>query len=73
MRDRQGCLAGLLELFLLNTLFDWLQRNLIRQRMFVFGNWMRHHFALHLFVLPVPDRHRNELAQSVVSVDLSGG
>lgn len=28
MRDnRQGCLQGLLELFLLNTLFDWLQRN----------------------------------------------
>jgi hypothetical protein len=25
MRDRQGCLAGLLELFLLNKLFDWLQ------------------------------------------------
>ncbi len=25
--DRQGCLQGLLELFLLNTLFDWLQRN----------------------------------------------
>ncbi|MEW5717016.1 MAG: hypothetical protein AB1817_00155 [Chloroflexota bacterium] len=27
MRDRQGCLAGLFELFLLNTVFDWLQRN----------------------------------------------
>ena len=27
MNDRrQGCLAGLLELFLLNQLFDWLQR-----------------------------------------------
>ncbi|CAG0951457.1 hypothetical protein ANRL3_00263 [Anaerolineae bacterium] len=26
MRDRQGCLAGLLELFALNALFDWLQR-----------------------------------------------
>ncbi len=27
MNDRrQGCLQGLLELFLLNTLFDWLQR-----------------------------------------------
>ncbi len=26
MRDRQGCLEGLLELFLLDTLFDWLQR-----------------------------------------------
>jgi hypothetical protein len=26
MRNRQGCLAGLLELFLLNKLFDWLQR-----------------------------------------------
>ena len=27
MRDnRQGCLQGLLELFLLHTLFDWLQR-----------------------------------------------
>ena len=25
--DRQGCLAGLLELFLLNKLFDWLQRS----------------------------------------------
>ena len=25
--DRRGCLAGLLELFLLNTLFDWLQKN----------------------------------------------
>lgn len=25
MRDRQGCLAGLLELFLLDKLFDWLQ------------------------------------------------
>jgi hypothetical protein len=25
--ERQGCLQGLLELFLLNTLFDWLQRN----------------------------------------------
>ena len=26
MRDRQGCLAGLLELFLLDKLFDWLQQ-----------------------------------------------
>jgi hypothetical protein len=26
MRDRQGCLQGLLELFLLNALFDWLQK-----------------------------------------------
>ena len=26
MRDRQGCLAGLLELFLLDKLFDWLPR-----------------------------------------------
>ena len=26
MRDRQGCLTGLLELFLLDKLFDWLQR-----------------------------------------------
>ena len=25
MRDRQGCLAGLLKLFLLDKLFDWLQ------------------------------------------------
>ncbi len=25
MRDRQGCLAGLLELFLLDKVFDWLQ------------------------------------------------
>lgn len=25
MRDRQGCLAGLLELFLLDKLFAWLQ------------------------------------------------
>jgi hypothetical protein len=25
VRDRQGCLAGLLELFFLNALFDWLQ------------------------------------------------
>ncbi len=25
MRDRQGCLEGLLEMFFLNTLFDWLQ------------------------------------------------
>jgi hypothetical protein len=24
--DRQGCLQGLFELFLLNSLFDWLQR-----------------------------------------------
>jgi hypothetical protein len=26
MRDRPGCLSGLLKLFLLNQLFDWLQR-----------------------------------------------
>jgi hypothetical protein len=26
VRDRQGCLAGLLELFLLDRLFNWLQR-----------------------------------------------
>ncbi len=26
MDRRQGCLQGLLELFLLNALFDWLQR-----------------------------------------------
>ncbi len=26
MRNRQGCLAALLELFLLDKLFDWLQR-----------------------------------------------
>lgn len=25
MRQRQGCLAGLLELFFLNRAFDWLQ------------------------------------------------
>lgn len=25
--DRQGCLAGLLQLFLLDKLFVWLQRN----------------------------------------------
>lgn len=25
MRDRQGCLAGFLQLFLLDKLFDWLQ------------------------------------------------
>ncbi len=25
--NRQGCLQGLLELFLLDTLFNWLQRN----------------------------------------------
>ncbi|HHY88799.1 MAG TPA: hypothetical protein GYA06_07775 [Chloroflexi bacterium] len=27
MRDRQGCLWGLLQLFLLDKLFDWLQGN----------------------------------------------
>ena len=26
MKNRQGCLAGLLELFMLNKLFDWLQK-----------------------------------------------
>jgi len=26
MKNRQGCLAGLLELFLLDKLFDWLQQ-----------------------------------------------
>jgi len=26
MKNRQGCLAGLLELFLLDKLIDWLQR-----------------------------------------------
>jgi len=26
MKNRQGCLAGLLELFLLDKLFDWLER-----------------------------------------------
>ncbi len=26
MRNRQGCLAGLLELFLLDKLFEWLER-----------------------------------------------
>ncbi len=26
MRERQGCLEGLLELFLLNTVFDWMER-----------------------------------------------
>ena len=25
VRRRQGCLQGLLEMFMLNTLFDWLQ------------------------------------------------
>jgi len=25
MRERQGCLVGLLQLFLLDKLFDWLQ------------------------------------------------
>ncbi|MEW5939983.1 MAG: hypothetical protein AB1750_10000 [Chloroflexota bacterium] len=28
MRDRQGCLAGLLQLFLLDKLYDWLQKNI---------------------------------------------
>ncbi len=27
MDNRKGCLQGLLELFLLNTVFDWLQDN----------------------------------------------
>lgn len=27
MNDRPGCLSGLLKLFLLNWLFDWLQEN----------------------------------------------
>jgi hypothetical protein len=27
MEDRRGCLSGLLQLFLLNKLFDWLQDN----------------------------------------------
>jgi hypothetical protein len=27
MRNRQGCLSGLLQLFLLDKLFDWLQDN----------------------------------------------
>ncbi len=26
MRNRQGCLAGLLELFLLDKVFEWLER-----------------------------------------------
>lgn len=26
MKNRQGCLAGLFELFLLDKLFDWLQK-----------------------------------------------
>ena len=26
MKNRQGCLAGLLQLFLLDKLFDWLQK-----------------------------------------------
>ncbi len=26
MRNRQGCLAGLLELFLLDRVFNWLER-----------------------------------------------
>jgi hypothetical protein len=26
MKNRQGCLAGLLELFLLDKLFNWLER-----------------------------------------------
>ncbi len=26
MRNRQGCLAGLLELFLLDRLFEWFER-----------------------------------------------
>ena len=28
MNDRRGCLAGLLQLFLLDKLFDWLQKNI---------------------------------------------
>ena len=32
MRDRQGCLAGLLQLFLLDKLFDWLQSRFGFQR-----------------------------------------
>jgi hypothetical protein len=32
MRDRQGCLAGLFELFMLNRLFDWLQQRFGFQR-----------------------------------------
>jgi hypothetical protein len=39
----------------------------IRQRMFVFGDRMRDNFPLHLSLLPVPNRHRNELAQGVVN------
>jgi hypothetical protein len=26
MKQRQGCLQGLFELFMLNTIFDWLQK-----------------------------------------------
>ena len=28
MNDRRGCLAGLLQLLLLDKLFDWLQKNI---------------------------------------------
>ena len=50
MRDRQGCLAGLLQLFLLDKLFDWLQKNVGfgRSGCFGFGCGM---ILLVLFVL----------------------
>jgi hypothetical protein len=45
----------------------------IRQRGFVFGDWMRDHFLLHLPLLPMPNRHRDALAQGVVNAtDLRG-
>ena len=42
MNDRPGCLSGLLKLFLLDTLFDWLQERFgFRPRLLVFGLRMR--------------------------------
>lgn len=37
MERRQGCLMGLLQLFLLDKLFDWLQRTFGFQRGGCFG------------------------------------
>ena len=42
MNDRPGCLSGLLKLFLLDTLFDWLQERFgFRPRLLLLGLRMR--------------------------------
>ncbi len=62
MKNQQGCLAGLTELFLLDKLFDWLQKRFgFGKGLFVLRHRVRLYPAHHLHHRRLWHRHRHRL------------